>query len=289
MNQQHINRRKWWLPLLATGVMGLWAISLTACTDHGQAGQDHNANTHDQAEQAEHNHHTGSDDTSELAFVGDPYPLDTCPVTGQPLDSMGGPVSYVHEGREIKFCCAGCDSTFEADPAKYLAEIDERIIAQQAEHYPLEVCLVSGEELGSMGEPVDYVWHNRLVRFCCAGCIGDFEQAAEAHVAKLDEAVIAQQGEDYPLEVCVVSNEPLDAWGEPIEVVVANRLVRTCCEGCVDDLHAHPAKVLAALDRGEPLEGGGHDHAHGHSDHDHGHQHDQEHEANRDHHHDHDH
>ena len=284
------------LSLFAVGVLGLWAVSLPGCdTDtsnvHAQGasaaladdGAEHDYAA-DQHGHTGHDHGDDADDADEKTFVGDAYPLNTCPVSGQPLDSMGGPVSYVHEGREIKFCCAGCDERFEADPAAHLAAIDEQIIEQQKEHSPLQNCPISGAELGSMGEPVDYVWHNRLVRFCCAGCIDDFEHAAEAHVAKLDEAAIEAQRDDYPLDVCVVSNEPLDAWGEPIDVVVADRLVRMCCEGCVEDLEAYPARVLAALDRGEPLETAGHDHehGHGHGGHDHGHDH-----GHEDHHQDH--
>ena len=275
------------LSLFAIGVIGLWAVSLPGCdtdTSHvhaqgasaAQADDEHDHAVHRYDEHAGHDHGahaSDADGADEKAFVGDAYPLNTCPVSGRPLDSMGGAVSYIHEGREIKFCCAGCDEQFEADPAAHLAAIDEQIIEQQKEHYPLQSCPISGAELGSMGEPVDSVWNNRLVRFCCPSCIEDFEREPQKHLEKLNAAVIAEQTDKYPLDVCVVSNEPLDAWGEPIEVVIANRLVRTCCEGCVEDLEAYPARVLAALDRGEPLENAGHDHEHGQGDggHDHGH------------------
>ena len=48
------------------------------------------------------------------------YPLNTCPVTGEELGSMGDPVVYDYQGREIRFCCQGCIPQFEADPQKYL-------------------------------------------------------------------------------------------------------------------------------------------------------------------------
>ncbi len=44
-----------------------------------------------------------------------PYPLDTCPVSGEKLDTMGGAVVKVYAGQEIKFCCKGCVKTFEKD------------------------------------------------------------------------------------------------------------------------------------------------------------------------------
>ena len=57
--------------------------------------------------------------------AADDYPLDVCLVSGQPLDSMGGPVSYMHQGREIRFCCAACEPQFEADPDRFLPKFEQ--------------------------------------------------------------------------------------------------------------------------------------------------------------------
>jgi hypothetical protein len=46
-----------------------------------------------------------------------------CPVTDLPLDSMGGPVVCVVQGRKIFLCCAGCEPQVKQDPAKYLAKL----------------------------------------------------------------------------------------------------------------------------------------------------------------------
>src|SRR5512142_1342962 len=54
-----------------------------------------------------------------------PYPLKTCIISGDKLGEMGQPFVYVHEGREIKFCCKGCLKDFKKDPAKYVKKIDE--------------------------------------------------------------------------------------------------------------------------------------------------------------------
>ena len=54
-----------------------------------------------------------------------PYPLKTCVVSGEKLGEMGKPVVYVHEGREIKFCCKDCIKDFKKDPAKYMKKLDE--------------------------------------------------------------------------------------------------------------------------------------------------------------------
>ena len=52
-----------------------------------------------------------------------PYPLDVCLVSGNKLGSMGKPVTFVHEGQEVKLCCRPCLDDFQADPAKYLAKL----------------------------------------------------------------------------------------------------------------------------------------------------------------------
>jgi len=46
-----------------------------------------------------------------------------CPVTGEPLDSMGGPVRVVVEGRVVFICCKGCEGRLRKDPAKYLSKL----------------------------------------------------------------------------------------------------------------------------------------------------------------------
>lgn len=65
--------------------------------------------------------------SAEDVTKSDPYPLSTCIVSGGKLGSMGEPVMYDHEGREIRFCCKGCAKAFRKDPAKYLTKIHEAL------------------------------------------------------------------------------------------------------------------------------------------------------------------
>ncbi len=53
-----------------------------------------------------------------------PYPLDFCVVSDEKLGSMGKPYVINYEGREIKFCCDGCEEDFRKEPEKFLAKID---------------------------------------------------------------------------------------------------------------------------------------------------------------------
>ena len=188
---------------------------------------------------------------AEVEIQGDVYSLDTCPVSGEKLGAMGDPVKVNHEGRDVSLCCSGCIKKFEAEAQKYLSRIDAKMIADQIDHYPLTTCAVADGKLGEMGEPVSVVVNNRLVQLCCAGCEKKLRADPAQFIAKLDAAVIAQQSESYPFEVCMVSGERLGgSHGKTIEKVVANRLVKFCCDSCVTIFNASPAKYLHMLDTG---------------------------------------
>lgn len=231
----------------------------------GQAHAAEDGRTHDG-----HAAHQKSDDVKR---VGDPYPLKVDPV-GDSLFDVDKTIVIVHDGRELRFASEENLKKFNADPEKYLAEVDQKIIAQQNPLYRLQTCVVSGEKLGEMGEPTDIVHGNRLVRFCCKGCVGMFKKDPAKHLAKIDAAVIEAQKADYPLDTCVVSGEKLGGeMGEPIDYVIGNRLVRFCCKGCVKMFEKNPAKHLAKLDAhgthgDQHEEGGKHgDHHENHADH----------------------
>lgn len=217
---------------------------------------------------------------------GDPYLLDTCPVSGQKLGSMGDPLVKTIEGREVRFCCGGCVGRFEADTAKHFAEIDKAIAEQQMPFYPLETCVVTGEPLVIDGEDIgiNYVYKNRLVRLCCKGCVRDFEADPVKYLKTLDDAIVKAQLKDYPLDTCaVLEDSKLGSMGEPAKIVVANRLVQFCCAGCQPTFEEDPAKFIAKLDAAwkplheaqgnrhtTPEHEGDHDNHGGHGRHGHG-------------------
>ena len=50
----------------------------------------------------------------------------TCPVTGEPLDSMGGPVRVEVNGRTVFVCCKGCEPALRKNPEKYLSRLPKQ-------------------------------------------------------------------------------------------------------------------------------------------------------------------
>ncbi len=191
------------------------------------------------------------DKPDDKKWKGDVYTLNTCPVSSAKLGSMGDPVVKTYDDREVRFCCESCIAKFEADKDKYWKQIDEQLVEQQIKHYPLTHCVVMEEDslVKPEGEdqPVNLVYNNRLVRFCCGACIKDFKEDPAAYIAKLDGAVIKQQKDAYPLETCPVSGEKLGSMGEPVNYVVGVTLIRFCCDGCVKKFEKDPQPVLAKV------------------------------------------
>ena len=212
-----------------------------------------------------------------------PFPLATCPVSGQKLGSMGDPIVKKYDGREVRFCCGGCIGKFEADQAGYWEKIDEQIVKDQLRYYPTEICVVSGEPLVENGEEIanNMVYGNRLVRLCCKMCERQFKADPKKFIQTLDKKTADAQRKDYPLDTCVVAGGKLGSMGEPVEMVVAGRLMRFCCAGCIPKVETDPAKYTKLIDEAWQAKGmfmpkvqkDGHGDGHGgadHSDHDHG-------------------
>lgn len=178
-----------------------------------------------------------------------PYTLSTCPVSGEPLGSMGDPIIKEIDGREVRLCCKMCVSKFEKNADAYFKEIDEQMIADQMPYYPMTTCVITGEPLTEAGEDIaiNLIHANRLVRLCCKMCVKDFKKDPSAYIAKIDQAAANTQREDYPLDKCMIGGK-LGSMGEPSEIVLAGRLIRFCCSMCEPKVIESPAKYLTQLD-----------------------------------------
>lgn len=178
-----------------------------------------------------------------------PYVFATCVVSGKKLGGMGDVVTKNFNGREVRLCCKGCVGKFTKSPDKYNAKLDKMILEDQGSRYPLTTCVVSGGKLGEMGKPIDMVVGDRLFRLCCAGCKKKVAADPATYAAKLDAAVIKAESDNYALETCVVSGKKLGSMGAGPEFVVAGRLVKLCCKGCVGKFNKAPAGYIAKLDK----------------------------------------
>lgn len=51
--------------------------------------------------------------------------------------------------------------------------------------YPLKTCIISGEELGKMGEPVRFTYKGQEIKLCCKGCQKKFDADADKMLEKI--------------------------------------------------------------------------------------------------------
>ncbi len=81
----------------------------------------------------------------------------------------------------------------------------------------------------------------------------DDKTADKKAATPAESEVIAKARANYPLKTCLVSDEPLGSMGEAVAYVhraagQPDRVVFVCCEGCIDDFKADPAKFLKKVD-----------------------------------------
>lgn len=205
-------------------------------------------------------------DVAAPATAADEAVNKLCPIGVEPID---GETFITYDGHKVGFCCGGCDTKFlawtkekkdafiaaalagqEAEESKEEKPADSEVKERPSEPYLLPTCPVSGEKLGSMGDPVVLTVEGREVKLCCKGCVRKIEKDPAKYLATVDEKLTADQKPYYPLSTCVVSGEPLVEDGEDIaiDVIVKNRLFRVCCKSCIRKLKADSETYFTALD-----------------------------------------
>ncbi len=63
--------------------------------------------------------------------------------------------------------------------------------------YPLDVCIVSGEKLGSMGEPHVFVHEGQEIKMCCDKCMPKFNKNPAKYLAQLKEGKTGSDSHDH--------------------------------------------------------------------------------------------
>lgn len=121
----------------------------------------------------------------------------TCPVTGQPLGSMGAPPKLIVKGKPLFVCCAGCSGKVNANPDAYLSKyygaagkeirpgVFEATLADAEAIAAQKKCPVMDEELGGMGVPQKVNVRGTAVFICCAGCAKKLDAEPQKYLAML--------------------------------------------------------------------------------------------------------
>ena len=148
---------------VGTLILGITcSLWLTGCGDGDHAGHDH-----------DHDHdHTEETQTAENNS------------TASADDQLAGALSGAIDATANAAKAAASQAAKEVENLT-----DEAIIKAQSATYPLKKCVVSGEDLGSMGDAVDYVHEGTLVKLCCDHCLPDVKKDPAKFVAMVKEAV----------------------------------------------------------------------------------------------------
>jgi len=160
----------------------------------------------------------------------------TCPVMGKPVDAKSE--SLVVDGRRVFICCPPCGPKIQADPATWFAKIDANRMSSVADQLQIaaqKICPVTGEELGSMGQPVKVMVGDEMAFLCCAGCTK--KQIDGTHWKTVQANLAAAQG------ICPVMEKPLPE--NPESVVVNGRRIFVCCPPCIKKIQDNSAIFTA--------------------------------------------
>ncbi len=86
------------------------------------------------------------------------------------------------------FALAGYGVAMEGHPH----DTDHKKVSDQTKDlenaYPLSTCVISGEKLGSMGEPVTYTYKGQEIKACCSMCINKIKEDPEKYLKIVKDA-----------------------------------------------------------------------------------------------------
>lgn len=144
---------RWMTSLVAIALLSAGAIAVRAHEDHG--------------------HKTADSETNQLLIDAQKI----CPVSGESLDSMGGPIKARSGDRTVFLCCQGCVG--QTISKANWAEVTANLIAAQGS------CPVMNRELPE--QPASVVVNGRTVFVCCKPCIKKVQADPKKHLAAVDE------------------------------------------------------------------------------------------------------
>lgn len=97
-----------------------------------------------------------------------------------------------------------------------------------------EICPVTGESLGSMGQPIKVKVGQQTAFLCCKGCQGKDIDAD--HWSKIQKNIAEAQG------TCPIMGKPVDASMK--STIVDGQKIFVCCPPCIEKINADPKPNL---------------------------------------------
>jgi len=158
--------------------------------------------------------------------------LPKCPVTGEPANLA---VSVATDDGPVFFCCKGCIAKYQANPAKYTANVAAQRAALAGRPKVQVTCPVSKEPV----DPKVFIESNgEKVYFCCKGCVKKYQRDPAKYASALANSYTYQTK-------CPVTGEKIDPTA--FATTASGTNIYFCCKGCDKKLFEDPDKYAPNL------------------------------------------
>ncbi len=126
-------------------------------------------------------------------------------------------------------------------------ESREALLQAQLPFYPLRTCIVSGEPLSPSTLLVEES-EGRIFLLATPSAQAEFLRSLRPYHDILEQTLIRSQVEDYPLDRCIVSGNPLGPPRETVQHLQGLQLMRLCCTDCVEAIQDNPEQFVRTLE-----------------------------------------
>ena len=121
------------------------------------------------------------------------------------------------------------------------------------------LCPVTGEELGSMGEPIPVTVMGQTISVCCQACVRAVKRDPQKYIqivqnelqsqAPAPSRILAPLARAAQQRLCPVMGEELGTMGRPIPVMAQGGTIYVCCQDCVEAVSGNPARYRRLVDQ----------------------------------------
>lgn len=133
------------------------------------------------AKPTEHgDHHAMAQDKAaggETKFLGKGDGIETCPVTGEPVNKN---LKVEFDGKTFYVCCEGCADTVKKNPSAYLKGVAAKV-AFLGKGDGVETCPVTGE---AVNKNLKHEANGQTFYVCCDGCADTVKKNPAAYLKK---------------------------------------------------------------------------------------------------------
>ncbi len=171
---------------------------------------------------------------------------NTCPVMGGDIDKN----LYVDaDGKRIYVCCAGCIEKIEADPLKYIEQLEDKGITLDKTPVSQTTCPLND---GKIDKNLYVDADGKRIYVCCAGCIEKIKADPQKYIKQLEDQGITLDKTPVSQTTCPLNGGKID---KNLYVDADGKRIYVCCAGCIEKIEADPQKYIEQLeDQGITLE-----------------------------------